>query len=122
VSVVTGVSVYRRKVPIPCSRHGCPRYAQPGKSRCEQHEVEFEQRRRADPSLTGRRGTDPAWARARGLALHRFGRTCQRCFRKEARLHELGLKLEVHHVDGDATNHRQGNLLPLCETCHREGR
>jgi 5-methylcytosine-specific restriction endonuclease McrA len=110
------VSSYRRKVPIPCSVHRCPNHALPGLSRCETHEQAFEAQRRLDPTVTGRRGTDAAWARARGLALYRFGYRCADCHRHKD---DLDKSLEVHHVDGDPTNHRQGNLRVLCPDCHR---
>jgi 5-methylcytosine-specific restriction endonuclease McrA len=105
----------------PCIEHRCPNYALPGKSRCEQHHTEFEARRRADPDLTGRRGTDPAWRRARlgCLARHRY--TCQRCGRTKVELARLDKRLHVHHKDGDATNHDQANLEPLCDAgCHQQ--
>jgi hypothetical protein len=104
----------------PCIERRCPRYAKPGGSRCEEHESEFERRRRADPMLTGRRGTSAEWARARGLALWRARYTCQGCRRTKREVQRLGGRLEVHHRDGDATNNRQGNLAVLCSLgCHR---
>lgn len=52
----------------------------------------------------------------RGLRLHIDKYTCQGCGAKE--------NLQVHHVDGDATNNVIRNLLTLCGavtergTCH----
>jgi hypothetical protein len=61
--------------------------------------------------LTGRRGTSKEWRRARGLSLWRHNHRCLECGAEAT---------EVHHVDGDASNHRQSNLRPLCHACHRE--
>jgi 5-methylcytosine-specific restriction endonuclease McrA len=100
----------------PCIVHRCPEYAVPGESRCEGHRTKFEAERRANPALTGRRGTDAEWRRARGLKLWRQRKECgqnecEKCAARGA--------LQVHHVDGDAKNHSQSNLMVLCESCHR---
>lgn len=91
-------------------------------SRCPACRAEFEAGRRSDPNLTGRRGTSAEWRRARGLALHRAGHRCERCGRCADQLPD-NQYLEVHHVDGDHRNNRQGNLRVLCggagDTCHR---
>jgi hypothetical protein len=107
-------------IPRPCIEHGCTAYAVPGKARCTTHYAQFEATRRADPHLTGRRGSTPEWRRARGLALWRFKRTCQDCHRTQGQIEALKGKLEVHHIDGDPSNNAQGNLLPLCSLgCHQ---
>jgi 5-methylcytosine-specific restriction protein A len=106
-----------RKPIRPCIEPRCPEYTH--ETRCEKHKAEFEKARRANPQLTGRRGSSATWRRARGLSLWRHGHRCQHCGLSKAELLTQGLKLEVHHVDGDARNDRQSNLLPLCETCHR---
>jgi hypothetical protein len=36
-------------------------------------------------------------------------------------LRKLGIKLEVHHINGDPTDHRLENLGVLCEDCHPRG-
>lgn len=106
--------------PRPCVEHRCPAYAVPGKSRCATHEARHEAKRRADPGVTGRRGTSPEWRRARGLCLYRFKHTCQGCGRTLPQIVALDGKLEVHHKDGDSNNNAQGNLEPLCTLgCHR---
>ncbi|MBA3546069.1 MAG: HNH endonuclease [Nannocystis sp.] len=108
------------KLERPCLTSRCPEYAVPGESRCQEHQAEWEAQRRADPNLTGRRGTTAEWRRARGLSLWRHKRTCQDCGLTEAQLRLVNGRLEVHHVDGDATNNRQSNLVPLCSLgCHR---
>jgi 5-methylcytosine-specific restriction endonuclease McrA len=104
----------------PCLVHRCTGYAPKGRSRCPTHEAEFEAARRANPDLTGRRGTSPEWRRARGLSLWRHKHTCQKCGVTQAVLKSRRESLEVHHVDGDASNNRQSNLLPLCPSCHRD--
>ena len=93
------------------SRVRCPEYALPGKSRCRKHHAEFEAARRANPNLTGRRGTNAAWRRARGLALYIAKNKCRRCGKTS--------DLEVHHKDKDSTNNEQSNLRVLCGNCHR---
>lgn len=106
-----------RKPIRPCIEPRCPEYTL--KTRCAAHEAEFEKKRRENPQLTGRRGTDGVWRRARGLSLWRHGYRCLRCGVSKQMAEAQGSKLEVHHVDGDAANHRQSNLRPLCSECHR---
>jgi 5-methylcytosine-specific restriction endonuclease McrA len=101
----------------PCIEFRCPEYTLA--TRCEKHQAEFEAKRRANPSLTGRRGTTADWRRARGLALWRAGYRCRDCGISQKELEAQGKSLEVHHVDGDAHNDRQSNLRPLCPPCHR---
>lgn len=107
--------------PVPCVRHRCPEYALPGKSRCRVHEAEFEAERRADPHLTGRRGTAGTWRHDRKQALQRERFRCQRCGRTQVELDELGEgeSLEVHHVDGDPAHNHPSNLRVLCPDCHK---
>jgi 5-methylcytosine-specific restriction endonuclease McrA len=98
---------------------GCPRYAVPGKSRCEEHQREHEKRRRQEG---GSPGTTPAWARARKKALEREGYRCQNCGRTEDQARAAGTWLEVHHVDAAgvrAPTHDLSKLEVLCRTpCH----
>ncbi len=105
-------------IPRPCIHRRCPEYSVPGGSRCATHLAEFEAKRRADPELTGRRGTSPEWRRARGLSLWRHGNCCLDCGDPLAAIQARGDKLEVDHVDGDANNNRQSNLEPRCTPCH----
>ena len=42
-----------------------------------------------------------------------YGRKCADCSRSDG-------PLEVHHVNGDPTDNRIRNLIPLCRDCHRK--
>ena len=108
-----------RKVPIPCIERledgrGCPRYAIPGKSRCEEHQRE----------VPSRGGTTPAWSRARTAALKRAGYRCEECGRTEQQARDAGTWLEVHHVEGEgvrAETHDLAKLKVLCRVpCHKK--
>jgi DNA-directed RNA polymerase subunit RPC12/RpoP len=96
---------------------GCPEYAIPGKSRCEQHQREAMVKRDLSP------GTTPAWRKARNLALERTGYRCERCGRTDAQSRaEGGGGLHVHHIDGRgvrAQEHDQALLEVRCPPCHR---
>ena len=41
-----------------------------------------------------------------------YGARCAECGRE-------AVPLEVHHVNGDPTDNRIANLIPLCLDCHR---
>ena len=41
-----------------------------------------------------------------------YGRRCRDCGRSD-------VPLEVHHVNGDPTDNRTRNTIPLCHDCHR---
>ncbi len=96
---------------------GCPKYAIPGKSRCEEHQ------REAIASRVISGGTTPAWRRARKIALERTGYTCERCGKTDADSRAAGDGgLHVHHVDGRgvrAEKHDQVLLEVRCPPCHR---
>jgi len=55
------------------------------------------------------RGRQLAKLRARVLAV--YGRRCRDCGRSD-------VPLEVYHLDGDVSNNRIQNLIPLCRDCH----
>lgn len=50
--------------------------------------------------------------------MRRAGERCEQCGRTKAELKLTGIRLEVHHRDGDRHNNTQENLSVLCETCH----
>jgi hypothetical protein len=103
-----------------CIERGCLNLT--SKTRCEPHAVERERQRKKDPSVTGRRTGSGTWKRARELRLAVDGWRCVQCGRKEPELLTLGLRLEVHHVDGDPKNDQIANLVTLCGSkrgsCH----
>jgi hypothetical protein len=55
--------------------------------------------------------------------LQRANFTCQACGYRELPKFRMGrkyhYKIEVHHIDGDDTNHKLENLLVACMPCHR---
>jgi 5-methylcytosine-specific restriction endonuclease McrA len=103
----------------PCIERRCTEYTEG--TRCERHQAEWEARRRADPSVTGRRGTSGAWRRARAAALRRDENTCQGCGLDAAEVALRDGHLEVHHLDGNAMHNALENLLTLCTLgCHGE--
>jgi len=97
---------------------GCPRYALPGKSRCQAHQREAMAKRDLSP------GTTPAWARARRAALERDGWRCTACGKTQAQAKAdspAGKGLEVHHRSGAgvrAETHVLEDLVTLCRACH----
>jgi 5-methylcytosine-specific restriction endonuclease McrA len=95
----------------PCSERDCVEYAIPRCSRCRECHAAHEAKRRADPGLTGRRGTTPRWRRIRLEVIARDRGCCVECGSR--------LELQVHHRDNDALNDDLANLLTLCRYCHR---
>jgi 5-methylcytosine-specific restriction endonuclease McrA len=98
----------------PCLVHRCPEYAVTGQSYCKRHLY-----RRTELGLTGARGTSAYWRKVRKLALQHARWRCADCGRL---ITDLGPKekLQVHHVDHDATNNALENLQVLCTRCHRQ--
>lgn len=53
------------------------------------------------------------WLKAKTYVMERDKRTCAMCSATPARL-------DVHHIDEDATNNTPQNLIVLCTICHRQ--
>ncbi len=47
----------------------------------------------------------------------KFNRMCFECGYSEK---DLGYKLSIHHVDYNKQNNSDGNLIPLCRSCHTQ--
>jgi DNA-directed RNA polymerase subunit RPC12/RpoP len=110
--------------PIPCIERlpdgrGCPEYAIPGKSRCEEH-----QREAIKSGAISAGGSTPQWRRARKIALERTGYRCERCGKTDAESRAEGKRgLHVHHLDhrgARAPEHDQALLEVRCPDCHRK--
>lgn len=88
---------------------GCPNYAAPGKSRCEDHEREHQLAGWAE-GRTGKRGVRPGWAKTRRKVIREQRGKCARCGAPAT---------TVHHIDGVAANEDRANLVGLCADCHK---
>jgi predicted HNH restriction endonuclease len=95
----------------------CPRYAEEGKSRCLECHRLWEKQRKAE-GATGRRGTSSEWSKARLESLRRHHWRCG-CGVHISELKAKGQVMAVHHVNGDARDHDQANLRPVCPACHK---
>lgn len=52
-------------------------------------------------------------SRNKQIAIFRaYGSRCAMCGRQE--------HLEIHHIDGDRSNNKPKNLIPLCGNCHKK--
>jgi hypothetical protein len=96
------------KAPRPCIEVGCPELAVRG-ARCLRHALAWREQRWKDGS-TGQRGSRPGWARRRKQVLVRDRHHCRLC--------GVQNRLEVAHINGDATDDRMWNLLTLCHDDH----
>jgi 5-methylcytosine-specific restriction endonuclease McrA len=65
----------------------------------------------AEHRLRRPRGRQLAKLRTRVFAI--YGRRCSDCGRAD-------VPLEVHHVNGDPTDNRLANTIPLCRDCHHK--
>jgi hypothetical protein len=59
------------------------------------------------------------WDEVREWVLERDGRECKECGKADEELHIHHIEKLVHHETTDEA-HRPGNLITLCEPCHRE--
>jgi len=89
------------------------------RTRCAAHQAEW-RRERQRQGRTGQRGTSSKWRTARQLALERDRGRCTACGMNELELRRYGLKLHVHHVNGNPRDDRLANLRTVCEVCHRQ--
>lgn len=62
-----------------------------------------------------KRARTGSWHRIRTQVKERDGYRCRACGRSQV---VDGVRLEVHHIDGDPTNHALDNLVTLCHDCH----
>jgi 5-methylcytosine-specific restriction endonuclease McrA len=53
--------------------------------------------------------------KARRRALEKFGESCCLCGRT---MGDRDQGLSVHHINGDESDDRMENLIPLCQSCH----
>lgn len=83
------------------------RIKQPGVGRGGNQVGNQSGRRKGKPHLPGRTAVD-----YRALALDHHGAVCGLCDNGRR-------KLVVHHRNGDETDHRISNLIPLCYSCHK---
>jgi 5-methylcytosine-specific restriction endonuclease McrA len=52
------------------------------------------------------------WQRIRTSILRAYNDQCAHC--------ERVVPLEIHHMNGDPSDNRRENMIPLCVDCHRE--
>jgi 5-methylcytosine-specific restriction endonuclease McrA len=91
-----------QRAPGTCSQPGCagiPLY----RGRCLEH---------AQWNAYPERQRGRILQRRRARLIHTRGARCQRCRRTH-------VELELHHLDGDASNDDDRNLELLCRDCHR---
>ena len=103
-----------RKPRRPCGHPGCPRLAVEGGQYCEEHtKTDRYNRYERAPDINKKYGR--AWKRIRDryAAAHPL---CEMCL-KEGRLTPVE---EVHHIlpISQGGDHRQSNLMSLCQSCH----
>jgi 5-methylcytosine-specific restriction endonuclease McrA len=99
----------------PCIERGCPNYT--SATRCPQHQREWDQRKRQDPTLTGGHARDNSavWKRIRLEVIARDRLRCQDCNISAP----IG-GLIVHHIveKSQGGTDRLDNLVTLCGNCH----
>lgn len=54
----------------------------------------------------------------RRYIFEKYGNKCAKCGWAEINPFTGSLPLEIEHIDGDATNNKEENLLLLCPNCH----
>ena len=100
----------------PCIVHGCPEYVEGRGGRCDTHRREH-QRTRWDRGLTGARGSRAGWRKLRARVLREQDGKCL-AHLVTGRICGAPATV-VHHIDEDARNNERGNLVGLCDDCHK---
>lgn len=54
----------------------------------------------------------------RSYLLEKNNYKCEKCGWGETNVFTGTIPLEIHHIDGDYTNNKEGNLQVLCPNCH----
>lgn len=54
----------------------------------------------------------------RRYIFEKYENKCARCGWSELNQYTGTLPLEIEHIDGDATNNKENNLILLCPNCH----
>jgi hypothetical protein len=116
------VSVFRQsqavRINAPACRY-CSQPVVPGTDLCERHMGEAG-RLLAQPRRAGYR--DPAYWRARRVAIRRAAGTCEACG-SALSLNPAGrVVCQTHHKDRDPRNNDPANLLVCCLACHSGSR
>lgn len=71
----------------------------------------------SDSSDTNDENSETSFSEARRKALEEKGEGCYICDRP--RDYSPHQDISVHHINGDDTDHRVENLLPVCQSCHK---
>ena len=50
--------------------------------------------------------------------LNRAGNKCEECGWNKVNIYTGKIPIQIHHIDGDASNNRPDNLKVLCPSCH----
>lgn len=82
---------------------------------------QFERHRQAHRNATKSSHNTSEWDALSKRIKRRDGFKCQRCHRSKSELARLGLRLHVHHLDGNSANQAEANLITLCEEHHDRG-
>jgi 5-methylcytosine-specific restriction endonuclease McrA len=85
-----------------------------------QLEFQYQQKIRdwKEGKISGLKGGNQCSAPVRRYLFEKFNSTCCGCGLTEWR--GLPITLEVEHLDGNHSNHKESNLLLLCPNCHSQ--
>jgi hypothetical protein len=93
-----------------CLERDCPEVVESPDMRCPRHKALERERRKADIQPRSGRNQVRRDQDLRRRVLFTFGYRCVRC--------GSGHGLEVHHLNGIASDNRPGNVAPFCHGCH----